>query len=404
MRLAVDSLGAVYITGRYYDSAMFGTVQLDDTSGNGDIFVVKYDGDGAPQWGRTAGGLYLDEGRAIAVDLRRDVRVAGSLTDVATFGSNHVRVGDALDMFVARIGPDPTITTGEIVVGPFCPGAKFNVPFTFGGIYTPGNIFSVQLSDSTGSFENALVIGRLSAREGSLVAATIPADIPPGSHYRIRVVSSEPAVTGSSNQRDITINPIPAPVITADGPLVFCNGSSVTLDAGAGFRSYRWSNGLTTRTIVVTQPGDYTVTVANTSGCEGTSFAVPVRVTSPEKPTVTRTGGTLQSSEAVAYRCSLDGTEIAGESGAAGPSSIRLPLRTSAAKAIATRTSATPRTQARCAPASAREIDSSLANIANGGSPSRTASPTRNAPPTSRDRPSTPVMPAIAVEPCAAWT
>ena len=100
--VAVDSLGAVYITGRYYDSAMFGTVQLDDTSGNGDIFVVKYDGDGAPQWGRTAGGLYLDEGRAIAVDLRRDVRVAGSLTDVATFGSNHVRVGDALDMFVAR--------------------------------------------------------------------------------------------------------------------------------------------------------------------------------------------------------------------------------------------------------------------------------------------------------------
>ena len=28
--VAVDSLGAVYITGRYYDSAMFGTVQLDD--------------------------------------------------------------------------------------------------------------------------------------------------------------------------------------------------------------------------------------------------------------------------------------------------------------------------------------------------------------------------------------
>jgi hypothetical protein len=313
--VAVDSLGAVYITGRYYDSAFFDSTRLDDTSGNGDIFVVKYDGSGSVQWGRTAGGLLLDEGRAIAVDLNHDLRVAGSITDVATFGSNRLRAGDALDLFVARIGPDPTITTGDIVVGPFCPGARFNVPFTFGGIYATGNVFSVQLSDSAGSFENALVIGRLSARQGSIVAATIPADIAPGTRYRVRVVSSEPAVTGQSNQSDITINAVPAPVIAPSGPTTICNGSSVTLDAGPGFRSYRWSNGLTTRTIAASQAGDYTVTVTNTAGCEGTSFAIPVRIIAPEKPTITREAGVLRSSQAVAYRWSLNGTEIAGATG-----------------------------------------------------------------------------------------
>jgi hypothetical protein len=267
------------------------------------------------QWGRTAGGLLLDEGRAIAVDLNHDLRVAGSITDVATFGSNRLRAGDALDLFVARIGPDPTITTGDIVVGPFCPGARFNVPFTFGGIYATGNVFSVQLSDSAGSFENALVIGRLSARQGSIVAATIPADIAPGTRYRVRVVSSEPAVTGQSNQSDITINAVPAPVIAPSGPTTICNGSSVTLDAGPGFRSYRWSNGLTTRTIAASQAGDYTVTVTNTAGCEGTSFAIPVRIITPEKPTITREAGMLRSSQALAYRWSLNGVEIAGATG-----------------------------------------------------------------------------------------
>ena len=45
---------------------------------------------------------------------------------------------------------------------------------------------------------------------------------------------------------------------------------------------------------------------------------------------------------------------------------------------------------------------SSLANIANGGRPSKTISPTANDAPIRRERCTTPVMSAIAVESCAA--
>ena len=49
----------------------------------------------------------------------------------------------------------------------------------------------------------------------------------------------------ASSNATIPINPVPAPSIT--GPSATCAGSPVTLDAGAGFALYQWSNGAATR-------------------------------------------------------------------------------------------------------------------------------------------------------------
>jgi len=46
-------------------------------------------------------------------------------------------------------------------------------------------------------------------------------------------------------------------------------GGTVTLDAGAGFASYLWSDGSTGQTLQVTESGTYSVTVTNEWGCEG---------------------------------------------------------------------------------------------------------------------------------------
>lgn len=59
-----------------------------------------------------------------------------------------------------------------------------------------------------------------------------------------------------------------------------CNGQ-ITLDAGAGFPSYNWSNAAGTSSITVTQSGTYTVTVSDGNGCSGTAttqITVPVNV------------------------------------------------------------------------------------------------------------------------------
>src|SRR6185295_3972738 len=61
----------------------------------------------------------------------------------------------------------------------------------------------------------------------------------------------------------VTVNPLPVATITPSGATTFCAGGSVTLDAGAGFASYLWSSGQSTRTIDVNASGSYTVTVTD---------------------------------------------------------------------------------------------------------------------------------------------
>ncbi len=57
--------------------------------------------------------------------------------------------------------------------------------------------------------------------------------------------------------------------ITPNGPTSFCQGGSVTLDAGL-YSSYVWSTTEITETILVNAIGTYTVTVTDSHGCTGT--------------------------------------------------------------------------------------------------------------------------------------
>ena len=67
----------------------------------------------------------------------------------------------------------------------------------------------------------------------------------------------------------------------------FCEGASTTLDAGAGFTTYLWSNNENTQTINPSQSGTFTVTVSDASGCTGTE---EVNVTSSPNPDPTISG------------------------------------------------------------------------------------------------------------------
>lgn len=69
---------------------------------------------------------------------------------------------------------------------------------------------------------------------------------------------------------NITLNP--KPQIKLPESIEFCNGKTVTLDAGSGFTSYLWNTGATTQTITVSTPGIYSVKVTNNFGCEDTDI------------------------------------------------------------------------------------------------------------------------------------
>ncbi|CAN5177120.1 hypothetical protein BH09BAC5_BH09BAC5_08130 [soil metagenome] len=82
--------------------------------------------------------------------------------------------------------------------------------------------------------------------------------------------------------------------VTSQGPVTFCSGGSVTLDAGSYPNgSFLWSNGATTQTISVNASGSYSCTVTKSSGCVGTSNSVSVTVNAnPTAPTISANGPT----------------------------------------------------------------------------------------------------------------
>lgn len=67
----------------------------------------------------------------------------------------------------------------------------------------------------------------------------------------------------------VSVSALLDPVIAANGPVIFCDGDSVVLDAGSGYSSYAWSTGSSSQTITVAAAGVYEVTVTNQYGCSG---------------------------------------------------------------------------------------------------------------------------------------
>ena len=86
-----------------------------------------------------------------------------------------------------------------------------------------------------------------------------------------------------SNQIEITQIADPAPTVSVDGDLKFCQGTSVTLTSSTG-NSYLWSNGETSQSVNITNSGEYTVTVGGQCGNQ-ISQTIEVQVlSSPSEP------------------------------------------------------------------------------------------------------------------------
>ena len=64
------------------------------------------------------------------------------------------------------------------------------------------------------------------------------------------------------------------PSVEVIGKTVLCNSDSTMLMAQMGYRSYIWSDGQKGRTVSITQPGEYTVRVIDSLGCEAVSLPV----------------------------------------------------------------------------------------------------------------------------------
>lgn len=134
--------------------------------------------------------------------------------------------GFALDniRLAGTSGGGNTILTSP-VSSPFCSGQTVMVGYTVIGSFTPGNVFTAQLSDATGSFAAPVAVGSVSSTTAGTISAVIPPGTPTGTGYRVRVVSSMPVVVGTNNGNDISITQAADP--GSNGALSLCTSSAM---------------------------------------------------------------------------------------------------------------------------------------------------------------------------------
>lgn len=120
----------------------------------------------------------------------------------------------AVDDITASTPIGGSLSTDPIAILTYCSCATLNVGFTTTATILAGNIYTAQLSDASGNFASPVAIGTLpSVAASGTIACTIPCNTSNGTGYRIRVVSSNPVLTGADNGANITINTTPAVVI-----------------------------------------------------------------------------------------------------------------------------------------------------------------------------------------------
>jgi hypothetical protein len=216
--------------------------------------------------------------------------------------------------YAVNIYQPGTITTNSVSSTSYCQGASVSVPFSITGTFLSGNVFTAQLSDASGSFTSPVSIGTLTSTTGGTINAVIPSGQAAGTGYRIRVVSSNPVVTGSDNGSDIQVLATPAQPSVISGNTEVCSGSSqlysVTNVPGV---TYNWlfpsgwvqTGGGNTNSVTVTPSGTSgTISVTPVTSCTGTSRTLAVNSYSSgpaSAGTISGTSPVTQGQSSVAY-------------------------------------------------------------------------------------------------------
>ena len=278
---AIDSQNNIYITGFTASLNVIATIGAhQETYGGGgeDAFLVKFDSNGVRQWGTYYGGSGEDYGYACAIDNQNNIYITGrtsSTNAIATIGANQVTKGGLDDAFLVKFF-ECFSNLQAMVAAPN------------GNSFCLGNSLLLTANSGTGFKYQWLLNGQLISASNNVNFYANQ-----GGSYSVRIIDSTGCFS-LSNAVIVTINPLPLSTITAGGPLSFCLGNDVTLNAntGAGL-TYQWKqNGTpissaTTSSLVANQNGAYTVLVTDSLNCSKES--TPTNVTVHQPPTAVLT-------------------------------------------------------------------------------------------------------------------
>lgn len=230
---------------------------------------------------------------------------AGTITLTATAGATGTQVyrwyEDATTSVILFTGA--AFTTPELSI---------NTPY-FVSVFDPATLCESNRTTVTAGVtiidQPVLNISSVTICEGNSILVSAPTDFTNytwsnGETTReilVTVSGSYTVIVGNgtcssipSAAAQVTVTPRPAkPVVTPSGTTSLCDGSTVTLTAPEGF-TYAWSSGQTSREIVVSASGNYSVIVTDANGCTSVpSDAIAVTAnTTPAKPVIETFGST----------------------------------------------------------------------------------------------------------------
>jgi N-acetylneuraminic acid mutarotase len=175
------------------------------------------------------------------------------------------------------------------ITSPICAGQTINLAYTTSTNFNNGNQFVAQLSDSLGSFDNAISLDTVAATGNGNFECTIPSNTANGIGYRIRAIATNPVTIGTASNPFITGA---KPIITSmvgDSAVRINNAYfyGVTNRVGSTFL-WSFTNGTgtsTTNTIAITwtTSGQTRLGVVETTllGCASDTLFKNIQITDP---------------------------------------------------------------------------------------------------------------------------
>ncbi len=122
-----------------------------------------------------------------------------------------------------------------------CSGDTLYIPIFVNPIYFNNNtVFTVELSDSTGSFSSPIVIGSSQISFFDSVIAVLPSNIPTSKLYRIRVKANLPAYISPDNGINLQIGNVKPLKPSVISNLPVCEGDSIILYSTSINNGIKW--------------------------------------------------------------------------------------------------------------------------------------------------------------------
>ncbi|MEO5571571.1 MAG: SBBP repeat-containing protein [Bacteroidia bacterium] len=366
--VSTDASGNIYITGYFNGTTDFdpgtGTFNLTAAGGN-EVFVSKLDGSGNFIWPKQMGGTVNDEGSVIAVDAAGKVYVAGYFSGTADFdpgtGTFNLTSAGGADIFISKLNNAGNFICAKQFGGISTDNIRSIVVDNTGNVYTtgvfygtsdfdpgagtfnltsPGSDIFISKLDASGNFIWAQQLGNVQGEQVYSIALDGSNNIyTAGTFYGTQDfdLGSGTSYLTAYGYPDLYIHKMsqcsfPSATLTPSGPITFCSGGSVVLNAPvASNRSYQWKkganliSGATLQSYTATTGGNYKVTVANTvTGCSKTTQgattvtvnALPAATITPQGPTTFCAGGSVllkgNNGTGFTYQWKKGGTNIPG--------------------------------------------------------------------------------------------